>query len=111
MAVEPRLERQLLTVRDLATRDHPRAESAGAAEVLARGPLQGVALPVAHRAVVVAGVARDVLPGFFLRGTPPGLPDDHRDLAFIVEAGRFGRHDVCAPMSDLRLRDADKAST
>src|SRR6266480_854492 len=66
LAVEPRLERQLLAVSDLAARDHPRAESAGAAEVLARGPLQRVALPVAHRAVVVAGIARDVLPRIFL---------------------------------------------
>src|SRR6267154_2897281 len=53
LAVEAGLQNQLLAVRDLAARDHPRAESAGAAEVLACSPLQGVALPIAHRAVVV----------------------------------------------------------
>src|SRR5437870_5054212 len=108
LAVEPRLERQFLAVRDLVAGDHPRAESAGAAEVLARGPLQRVALPVAHRAVVVAGVARDVLPGFFLGDAPPGLSDDDRDLALVVEVDRFGRHDDSLPVPDLRLGDADE---
>src|SRR6266702_651196 len=52
-----KVELQFIAVPELAARDHPRAESAGAAEVLARSPLQRMALPLAHRGVAVAGIA------------------------------------------------------
>src|SRR3954464_10076242 len=87
---------------------HPGAEAAGLREVLAGGPLDGVALPVAHRAVVVAAVARDVAPRILLRDAPAGFADDHRDLGLEVEVLRFLRPDDRLLMPDLRFRDADE---
>src|SRR5262249_45535610 len=42
-------------VRQLVGRAHPRAETAGAVEILAHVPLRGLALIFAHRAFVAAG--------------------------------------------------------
>src|SRR4051812_13336766 len=57
LAVQPAGERYARVGRDLVRGDEPWPEAAGLREVLACGPLHGMALPVAHRAVVVAAVA------------------------------------------------------
>ncbi len=108
LKVQAARERHLGSRRDLVCRDHPRPEAAGVHEILAGGPLDGVALPVAHRAVVVAAVAGDVAPRILLRDAPASTSDDHRDLGLEVEVGRFARPDDRLLVADLRLGQADE---
>jgi hypothetical protein len=51
-----------------------RAEAAGAVEVFTDGPLRRAFLVVAHRHVVEAGVAKDVLQGLLLRDVARTAP-------------------------------------
>jgi hypothetical protein len=59
LPVQPRFQGETRQVGNLIRRHQPRAEAAGAGEGLSREVLAGVALPVAHAAVIVAGIARD----------------------------------------------------
>src|SRR5207247_6895292 len=101
-------QREQRSRRDLVGGDHPRAETASAGEVLAGGPLDGVALPVAHRAVVVAAVAGDVIPGILLGNPPSGPADDDRDLGLVVEVLRLARPQDRLLVAHLRFGKAQK---
>ncbi len=59
LAVQARDQFELLIGLDLVGGDHPGAKATGVFEVLARGDLLGVELPLADAAVVVASVARN----------------------------------------------------
>src|SRR3954463_6990140 len=108
LAVQAARELELAARRNFIGRHHPRAEGAGLREVLAGGPLHGVALPVAHRALVVAAVAGDVIPRVLLRDAPAGLADDHRDLRFEVEVLRLTRADDRLLVAQLRFGHAQE---
>src|SRR5438105_4625112 len=108
LAVQAAGERHLGSRRDLVGAHHPRPEAAGLREVLARGPLDGMALPVAHRAVVVAAVARDVAPGILLADSSAAFADDHGDLGLEVEVGRLARAHDRLPVAHLRFGQADE---
>src|SRR5207244_5245688 len=101
-------QRQQRSRGELVGGDQPRAEAAGAREVLAGGPLDGVALPVAHRAVVVAAVAGDVIPGILLGNPPSGPADDDRDLRLVVEVLRLARPQERLLVAHLRLGEAQE---
>src|SRR3546814_18230848 len=47
--------------------------------------LAAVALPVAHAALVVAGIPGDVVERLLFGDAPAALPDDDGDLALVVE--------------------------
>src|SRR5918999_684030 len=83
LAVQAAGERHRGAGRNVVGGHHPRAEAAGLREILARSPLDGVALPVAHRAVVVAAIPGDVRPGLFLADAPPGLANDDGDFRLV----------------------------
>src|SRR5439155_1732302 len=108
LAVQAARQRQQRSREDLVGAHHPRAEAAGAGEVLAGGPLDGVALPVAHRAVVVAAVAGDVIPGILLGNSPSSPADDDRDLRLVVEVLRFARAQDRLPVAHLRFGKAQE---
>src|SRR6266511_2902439 len=58
LSVESALDLQTLAAGGhLVGRDHPRAEAAGVVEILAHGPLRGLALKFAHRAFVAARIS------------------------------------------------------
>jgi hypothetical protein len=77
---------------DLVGGHHPRADAARVVEVLARGDLLGVELPVPHAALVDDGVAGDVAQGVGLGDVATALADDDAQLALIVELlGHGGR--------------------
>src|SRR5438874_12152550 len=108
LAVQAARQRQARVGWNLVRRHHPRPEGAGVREVLARGPLHRVALPVAHRALVVAAVAGDVPPGVLLRDAAAGFADDHRDLGLVVQVLGFARTDDRLLVADLRLGHAQE---
>src|SRR5207302_11143539 len=93
---------------DLVGGHHPRAEAAGACEVLAGGPLDGVALPVTHRAVVVAAIAGDVIPRILLGNSPSSPANDDRDLCLVVEVRRFARTQDRLLVAYLRFAKAQE---
>ena len=65
---------------------------------LADGPLRGLALVVAQRGVVEAGVAKHRIERVCLRNEASPAPDDHRQLRFEIELvghlGHFQRRTV-----------------
>ena len=95
---------------DLIASDQSGAEAAGLVKVLARRPLRGGDLPVAHRAVVVATVAGDMVPGVLFLDAAAALADhDHdRDLGLVVQAARLGRTQDVLAMRHLRLGQAQE---
>src|SRR5882672_5332145 len=108
LAVQAARQRQSRIRRNLVRGHHPRTEGAGVREVLAGGPLHGMALPVAHRALVVAAVARDVAPRLLLRDAAARSSDDYRDLRLVVGVLRFARAEDRLLVADLRLRHAQE---
>jgi hypothetical protein len=71
--------------RQLIGGDERRAEAAGGLEVLADGPLRGLALVVAQRGVVEAGVAGDAGQGLLLGHLARGAADDQGELGLVIE--------------------------
>ena len=61
-----------------------------------------------HRAVVVAAVAGDVIPGSLLADSSACLSDDERDLGLEVEVGGLARAQERLSVPDLRLGDAQE---
>src|SRR5262249_47916343 len=90
--VEPALDLETLAAgRQLARGHHPRAEAAGAVEILAHVPLRGLALEFAHRAFVAAGIAGDAGIGV-ADGEVLGPLTDHEDeLGLVIERLRHLR--------------------
>jgi hypothetical protein len=108
LAVEHGLQAHHLAGGDLVAGDHPGAEAAGFVKVFAGRPLRGGHLPVQHRAVVVAAVTGDVVPGVFFLDAAAALANHHGDFGFVVQAVRLGgAHDVLA-VGHLRLAQADE---
>src|SRR5690606_23429931 len=105
-AVQPGLEPEPRGAGLLVRGDGPRPERAARVKILARGPLQAVALEIAHAAVVEARVARDVLHGPLARHAPALLADDDGELAFVVELDRFARPHDRLQMADEAVREA-----
>ncbi|MPL93030.1 hypothetical protein SDC9_39154 [bioreactor metagenome] len=101
LPVQPRLQMQRRGIGDLVRGHHPGPEGAGAGKSLARHELMRVLLPVAHRGVVVAGIARDVIERLGLGDAPARLADDHRKLALVVELVAFERLHQRRAMADL----------
>jgi hypothetical protein len=77
--------------------DDPRAEGAGALEILAGPELRRVVLVVADRAVVEARIARDMVPDIGLGDVAAGLADDDGKLALVVELVARGGADHRLP--------------
>ena len=69
---------------DFVAGDEPRAEAAGRKEVLAGGE-RVRDLIVAHRGIVEAGIARDMIHGHIACNVAAWFADDQRQFAFIVE--------------------------
>ena len=89
LAVEPAFDLQPLGgIGQFVGGDQPRAETAGAVEILAHRPLRGLALIFAHRAFVAAGVTGDAGGGVRGRQMLGALADDQDQLGLVVE--RFG---------------------
>ena len=109
LAVEPRLDLEALAAaRQFIGGDHPRAEAAGAIEVLAHAPLRGVALIFAHRAFHAAGVAGDAIDRVLERQMLGALADDDDHLAFIVELDRLLRPHQRLHMRRQRRQHAEE---
>ena len=106
LPVEPRLQCQLGGVGDFIRRDEPRAEAAGAGEVLAGKELAGMALPVADAALVVAGIARHVVQRLRRRDAAAPGADHHRQLTLEVELVRDGGLDQRLAVADLAAGEA-----
>ncbi|MNT69920.1 hypothetical protein D3C72_2082670 [compost metagenome] len=62
--------------------------------------------PVAHRAFVQAGQARDVAPGVFGGDAASGLADDDGDLAFVIQLLGFRWAQQGFAMAHERTRKA-----
>src|SRR5262249_38952656 len=74
--------------------DHPRAEAAGAIEILAHVPLARLALEFAYRAFVAAGITGDAGVCVLLREVLGTLADDEDELGLVIERlGSLGTHD------------------
>src|SRR5712691_4833560 len=95
LTVEPGLDLEALAAgRQLVRRHHPRTEAAGAIEVLAHVPLRGLALELAYRAFVAAGIAGDTGIGVVEREVLGTLADDENELGLVVQRlGRLGADD------------------
>ena len=100
-AVQPRLDAQDARIGYFICCDQPRAESAGADEILSWEILRGMALPFPDAAVVVAGVSRDIVVGIRLLHMAGRLADDEREFAFEVEGFRYFWPDHWLTMPDL----------
>ena len=98
----------LAAARQLVGGHHPRADAAGAVEILAHAPLRGVALIFADRAFHAAGIAGDAIGCVLKRQMlcPPADDDDH--FAFIVELDRFARPHQRLHMRRQRRQHAEK---
>ena len=78
-------------------------------EILALRHVEGaMAGPVAQRALVEAGEARDVLRRTVLRDAAAALADDDRALALVIELRRFRRAVDRLAMADERARRAQE---
>ena len=91
-----------------SARHHPRPEAAGAVEILAHAPLRGVALELAHRALVRARITGDagerIVHGQVLRR----LADNRDHFGFVVELDRFTRPDDRLQMRHHRRLHAEE---
>ena len=75
---------------ELVGRDDPRTDAAGTDEVFALGNIEfRVADPVAQRALVQQGEARDMFERVAFGNPVAGFADDDCDLAFVVELCRL----------------------
>ena len=106
LAVQPRHQVLFGNVSDLVRGDDPRAEAAGVGEILARGVLAGMALPLAHAAVVVAGIAGDHRTGVGRLDVPAGPSDHHRQFALVIQRRADVRADQRLPVAHLRVGPA-----
>src|SRR5439155_27062135 len=80
-----------------------RTEGAGCGKLLARRPLRGVPLVIAHRAFVVTGISGDMIHGLAFRDVTPAFADDNDELGFVIE--RLGKlwPDERLKMAHLRI--------
>src|SRR5579863_2333387 len=75
----------LRDVAHLFRRHDPRPKGAGMVKILARNELRGMPLPLADRAIIIAGVSGDdTLPVRFCNMSAAAA-DDHRQLTLVVE--------------------------
>lgn len=81
-------------------------KTSGMRKVLARGELVGMMLPVAHAAVVIARISRDVLEGAIARNIPAGPADDKGQLPFIIKVGRDMRANNVSQVPGLRVGES-----
>jgi len=84
-AVEAGFQLQLAIGCDFVGSHHPGAESARGLEVLARGNLLGMELPLTNAAIVVARIARHMLEGLGFWDVAPSLANNDGQFAFPVE--------------------------
>src|SRR6185437_6317035 len=68
--------------------DEMRTESAGTVEILADGPLRGLALIIAHRPVVEAGIAGDIAERVGGANVPRPTAHHGDQLRLVVEFDR-----------------------
>src|SRR5579875_2850542 len=96
----------VLGVAEFVGGHEPWAEAARALEILAEAELPVVALEFAHRALVVAAIARDMAQGARDRNVAARRADDHGELALVIE----GLRDffVGAPQRIAMADDADR---
>ena len=97
-----------LAVRDDVRHHEERAERAAAVEILARRILVGVALEVAHRAVIIAGIAGNMGQRVGGRDVTARLADDESQFAFIIELVGVLRLDDRRAMANLRCDGAQE---
>src|SRR5581483_5522072 len=98
LAVEPGLQPERSELAGLVGGDHPWAKGASIRKVLARRELVGVALIIAHAALVVTGISCDMAPRILTRDVTASLADDDREFALVVEVGRHFRPDDVGKM-------------
>src|SRR5712671_3991227 len=92
LAVEPGHQMETRRVGDFVRGDDPRAKPASRVEILAGGDRM-LELDVPYRAVVEAGVTKDMAQGVGFGDVAAGLADDQRQLALVVEvAGDLRAH-------------------
>ena len=101
LAVQAGLQPQRSEITGFVGRDHPGTERAGLRKILAGGELVGVALIITHAALIVAGIARDVAPGFRARDVTAAFADDQGEFALEIEIGRDTRADDISEMTGL----------
>ena len=107
-AVETGLDRQGAVIANFLRGDQIRPESAGAGKVFTGGELRGMALPVAHAALIVTSITGDMVQRIHLSDIAPCTTDDHRHFTLIVKAlGHIG-FDQRLPVSDLCVGKAGK---
>ena len=98
----------LAAARQFVGGHHPRADAAGAVEILAHAPLRGVALIFAHRAFHAAGIAGDAVGRVLQRQMLGALADDDDHLAFVVELDRLLRPHQRLHMRRQRRQHAEE---
>lgn len=86
LAIQFRIDLEVLRIPDNARSDDPRAVGSPAVKPLAEGPLAASALdlPFAVRDVVPDGVAQDVVECLILRHVRRSLAHDNDELALVV---------------------------
>ena len=103
IAVETGLNLLALKLAHLVGRHHEGTEGAGAGKILARRPLRGMPLVIAHRGVVVAGISRDMIQGVGRRDVTPALADDGDEFGFVIEIAGIARAYERLKMAHLRV--------
>src|SRR5260221_1840343 len=107
LTIETRLDGKARRARrQLVGGDEPGPEAAGLVEILADRPLRGLALVVAHAAVVEAGIARDTVERLVLGDMARRAADHGNEFGLVIELDRRLRPEHRLAMRDERGRAA-----
>src|SRR5882724_10484803 len=96
---------------DLIRGNQPGPERARAVEILSLCHVEfRMTQPIPHGALVVARISQDVRQRLGLRDPSPALPDDHDDLALVIELLGLARsHDRLIVVDERRMRTDEDA--
>ena len=95
LSIQPGHDRARSQIGEFFRRNHPGTEAARPGKVLSRRELVRVVLPVSHAAIVVAGIAGDMIEGSIPRNIAPALSDDQRQFAFEIKVVSKQRGEQC----------------
>src|ERR1700728_685771 len=90
-AIQARHDSPRFEICELVRCDHPRSKTTGVGEVFPWRELVCVVLPVAYAAVVVAGIAGNMIERPFSRNVATGFPYDDRQFPLEIEVGGNAR--------------------
>src|SRR5579862_4848425 len=105
-AIEARDQAMLLRIAEFVRGHEPRTEAARALEILSQAELTIMALELADRALIVAGIAGDMAQCLVHGNMAPGCANDDSELAFIVEG--LGDLGIGTPERLVMADDADR---